>query len=211
MDSTVGYSAGGIYSTTGELYKWTQAIAHKQLLSSSSWKQALTRRAGDYGLGFHINNFFGRDYIKHSGGYPGFVSEFVYYPKEDVTIIQLKNSGTYGEDVWPVSMGISSIVFGLPYDRWTRRTEITLPVDQLRPKAGTYAGGKIKVAFVVKENRLYEVLPGGQELLLLAESEDAFYLENFNTQIRFIKDSKGAYEQVIVHEHGKDYELKKTK
>jgi CubicO group peptidase (beta-lactamase class C family) len=211
LDSTVGYSAGAIYSTTGDLYNWTQAIAQQQLLSPASWKQALTRKAGDYGLGFRLNNFFGRDYIKHSGGYPGFVSEFVYYPKQEVTIILLKNSGTYGEDVWPVTMGISSIVFGLPYDRWTRRTEIKLPLDQLQPKVGTYAVGKLKIAFVVKENRLYEVLPGGQELLLLAESEDSFYLENFNTHIRFEKDSKGVYEKVVIHEHGKDYELKKTK
>lgn len=211
LDSTVGYAAGSIYSTTGDLYKWTRAIARQQLLSPASWKQALTRQAGDYGLGFRLNNFFGRDYIKHSGGYPGFVSEFVYYPKQEVTIILLKNSGTYGEDVWPVTMGISCIVFGLPYDQWTRRTEIKLSLDLLQPKVGTYAAGKQKVAFVAKDNRLYEVLPGGQELALLAESEDSFYLENFNTHIRFVKGSKGVYEQVVIHEHGKDYELKKIK
>lgn len=211
LDSTVGYSAGAIYSTTTDLYKWTRAIAQRQLLSSSSWKQALTRQAGDYGLGFRLNQFFGRDYIKHSGGYPGFVSEFVYYPKQDITIILLKNSGTYGEDVWPVTMGLSCIVFDLPYDQWTRRTEVALPVDLLQPKEGKYGAGKLKVSFVVKENRLFEVLPGGGELLLLAESEDSFYLENFNTHIRFVKGSKGGYEQVVIHEHGKDYELKRIK
>jgi hypothetical protein len=110
-----------------------------------------------------------------------------------------------------VTMGLSSIVFGLPYDLWKRRTEINVPVDLLRSKEGTYAANKLKVSFLVKDNRLYEVLPGGLELLLLAESEDSFYLENFNTYIRFVKGSKGVYEKVVIHEHGKDYEAKRIK
>jgi hypothetical protein len=47
-------------------------------------------------FGFRVNNFLGREYIKHSGGYPGCVSEFIYYPKENGTIILLKNTGNYG-------------------------------------------------------------------------------------------------------------------
>src|SRR5205085_11798770 len=134
LDSTVSYSAGAIYSTSGDMFKWTRAIANQEILSSKSWKMAFTRKASDYGIGFRINNFFGRDYIKHSGGYPGFVSEFIYYPKEDVTIILLKNSGTYGKDVWPVTMGISSIIIGLPYDLWKNRPEVKLPYVQLQAK-----------------------------------------------------------------------------
>src|SRR6478609_222929 len=93
LDSTVSYSAGSIYSTTSDMYKWTQAIASRQLLSKKSWEYAFKPHASDYGFGFRINNFFKKRYIKHSGGYPGFVSEFIYYPKDDVTIILLKNSG----------------------------------------------------------------------------------------------------------------------
>lgn len=209
LDSTVGYAAGSIYSTTEDLYKWTRAIARQRLLSVDSWKLALTPQTGDYGIGFRLNTFLGREYIKHSGGYPGFVSEFVYYPKEDVTIILLKNSGTYGEDLWPVTMGLSSILFNMPYDLWKLRKEVTLPAGILRQKEGKYAAGSLVISFQVNDNQLYEILPNGTELPLLAESEDSFYLHNFNTGLRFVKNTQGAVEAVIIHENGKDLELKK--
>lgn len=209
VDSTVSYSAGSIYSTTTDMYKWTQAIANGQLLSSSSWKYAFKRKAGAYGFGFQINNFFGHDYIKHGGGYPGFISEFIYYPKEEITIILLKNSGNYGQDVWPVTMGISCIVFGLPYDLWKLRTEMKLPIAQLREKEGKYAAGKIKGSFKVIDDQLYEILSNGTKLPLLAENEDNFYLQNFNTTLQFKRNIKGVIDRVVVHEHGKDFELKR--
>lgn len=208
LDSTVGFSAGAIYSTTGDMYKWTYAIAQKSILSPKSWDIAFTPEAGDYGIGFRRNNFFGNGYIKHSGGYPGFVSEFVYYPQKDITIILLKNSGTYGEDVWPVTMGVSSILLGLPYDLWKLRKPVTLPEDILRQREGKYVADNLTIAFTVKDKQLYEILPGGTELPLLAENNNTFYLENFNTSIRFTKVN--GVEAVTIHEHGKDYQLKKV-
>jgi CubicO group peptidase (beta-lactamase class C family) len=204
LDSTVSYSAGAIYSTTGDMFRWALAIANKEILSSKSWKMAFTRKASDYGIGFRINNFFGRDYIKHEGGYPGFASEFIYYPKEDVTIILLRNSGNYGQDIWPVTMGISSIIFGLPYDLWKNRPEVKLQDNQLREKSGKYAAGKVRLELRVKEHRPYMILSDGTEFPLLAESENVLYLENFNTELRF---DGGA---LIIHEHGKDQVLKKV-
>jgi CubicO group peptidase (beta-lactamase class C family) len=204
LDSTVSYSAGAIYSTTGDMFKWARAIANQEILSSKSWKMAFTRKASDYGIGFRINSFFGRDYIKHSGGYPGFVSEFIYYPKEDVTIILLKNSGNYGQDVWPVTMGISCIIFGLSYDLWKNRQEVKLTDNQMKGKAGKYISGKVSIELRLKEDQLYMILSDGTEFLLLAENENVLYLENFNTELRF--DGEG----LIIHEHGKNLELKKT-
>lgn len=185
IDSTVSYSAGSIYSTTADMYKWTEAIAKEQLLSSASWKYAFKRKASDYGFGFRVNNFFGNDYIKHSGGYPGFVSEFIYYPKENITIILLKNTGNYGEDLWPVTMGLSSIMFGHPYDNWKPRSAINLPDSILKEKEGKYSSGKVKVTYTVKNNQLYAVLSNGTEFPLLAESNDLFYLQNFQYNCSF--------------------------
>jgi CubicO group peptidase (beta-lactamase class C family) len=209
LDSTVGFSAGAIYSTTGDLYKWTQAIAIKGLLASETWQLAFTRKAGDYGIGFRINNFLGKNYIKHSGGYPGFVSEFIYYPDEDVTIIILKNSGNYGEDVWPITMGLSAIVFGKPYDLWMKRQEIKLSRDILDPLTGSYKSGELVIQFSVKENQLYMILANGIELPLLAESENRFYLQNFNTTLRFDKNEKQVFHSVTLHEHGAETRLLK--
>jgi CubicO group peptidase (beta-lactamase class C family) len=208
LDSTVGFSAGAIYSTTGDMYKWVRAIAQKDILSPDSWNMALNRQAGIYGIGFQLNKFFGNAYIKHSGGYPGFASEFIYYPSQDITIILLRNSGNYGEDVWPLTMGISCIALGLPYDLWQQRKRVVLPEATLKLREGKYVADKLTIIFSVKDKQLYEVLPNGTELLLLAESNDTFYLENFNTSIRFA--TIDGVETATIHEHGKDFPLKKA-
>jgi len=208
IDSTVGFSAGAIYSTTGDMYKWTCAIAQRHILSSASWDMALSRQAGVYGTGFQLNKFFGNAYIKHSGGYPGFASEFIYYPQQDITIILFRNTGNYGEDLWPVAMGISCITLGLPYDLWQPRKRVSLPEEMLKKWEGQYTADKLTISFRVKDQQLFEVLPNGTELLLLAENNDTFYLENFNSSVRFaIIDG---IETATIHEHGKDLPLKKA-
>jgi CubicO group peptidase (beta-lactamase class C family) len=204
LDSTVSYAAGSIYSTTGDMYKWVKAIAGKQLLNERSWMAAFTPVAGDFGLGFMIGKYNDKKYIKHSGGYPGFVSEFIYFPDDDVRIILLKNSGNYGQDIWPVTMGLSNIVFGQPYDVWKVRKEVKLDSVALARVAGRYGSKEQSFYFFIRDNNLYMDINGQAELLLLAESENTFYFENFNTQFRFMKSKGEKFDALIIHEHGKD-------
>jgi hypothetical protein len=99
-------------------------------------------------------------------------------------------------------MGLSAIVFGKPYDLWKKRQEIKLSRDILDPLTGSYKSGELVIQFSVKENQLYMILANGIELALLAESENDFYLENFNTSLRFEKNEDRVYQSVTIHEHG---------
>ena len=97
----------------------------------------------------------------------------------------------------------------MPYDLWKRRTEINLTNEQLREKEGRYGASKIKVSFKVTDDQLYEILSNGTEFPLLAENEDGFYLQNFNTSLQFKRNNDGIIDRVVIHEHGKDIDLKK--
>jgi CubicO group peptidase (beta-lactamase class C family) len=205
-DSTVGYAAGSIYSTTSDLLKWVQTIGKGRLLSAASWKAALQRKAGNYGYGFQLDTYQGKNYIKHSGGYPGFASEFIYFPADDVIIILLCNVGNYGQDLWPITMGLSNLLFNVPYDLWQLRKEVQLPDAVLKEKEGKYSNGKYRITLFLKDSQLYTKLPSGLQLPLLAEGDDSFYLENYNTQLHFIKDEKAKVIKVVIHEHGQDHE-----
>ena len=48
-DSTLTYSAGAIYTTTSDLYKWARAISKRQILNRSSWDAAFTPHLEHYG------------------------------------------------------------------------------------------------------------------------------------------------------------------
>lgn len=211
-DSTYAFSAGSIYSTTSDLCKYAQAISSDQILNANSWKNAFTPRLNHYGLGWMSGDFFGKKYIRHSGGYPGFMSEFVYYPEEDVFIILLNNFGTYGQNVWSTAMGVSCIMLGLPYDDWKLRSKADVDKKMLSRYEGAYFGeNHLKLQIHLNDDRLFVSIPGEGDFILKAENESSFYFRDFNTQFYFKPDSNGKVTRLIVHEHGKDYEYLKKK
>jgi CubicO group peptidase (beta-lactamase class C family) len=208
-DSTVAYAAGSIYSTTGDLYKWARAIAGRKILSADSWKMAFKRQIGEYSHGFILGAFGGKQFVRHAGGYPGFMSEFIYFPREDLTIILLNNYGNYDDSLWPIVMACSNVVLGKPYDLWVARKEVQLEESVLKQYTGSFGSKKKPIKFFLQDGRLVAKLTGGHELPMLAEAEDSFYFSSYNTSFRFRKDSTGKVDKVSIQEHGQEFILPK--
>ena len=53
VDSTVSYSAGAIYSTTGDLLQWHNALQKNKILSKAQQEKAYTPVKNKYGYGFN--------------------------------------------------------------------------------------------------------------------------------------------------------------
>jgi CubicO group peptidase (beta-lactamase class C family) len=217
VDSTVYYSAGGMYSSVTDLYKWAQAIANHQLLNDSSWLETFTAFKNNYGFGFYIDSLYGKSYLRHSGGLPGFTADFFYYPKEEVTIILLNNVGDYGNSLFPVAAGISSIVFGLPYTNWKQSASLNIGEASLKMFTGTYVFNAAHRMIVSLENgRLFirdtnpkDMLPKVQ---LYAESENSFYIKEAQLRFEFVRDgNNNPIKLVTYNTNGKDNEWIKAK
>ena len=211
-DSTVTYAPGAIYSTTGDLYKWNRAIAAQRILSPMSWQQAFTPGLGKYGYGWWIDSMFSRKYINHSGGLPGFMSYFVYFPDDDVSIILLSNYGNYGDSLVPVSDGLSAIMFGKPYSLWKKLVLFNVNKDILKQYAGTYQfNAEHKLIITFKKDRLLveasnpdDKLP---QVVLHAETESKFYIKEAQLKFEFVKDAEGKTVKIITYNtSGKDAE-----
>ena len=218
-DSTITYAAGGIYSTTSDLYKWAKAIRNKQILSGNSWTQMFTAQLGNYGYGWWINKYYDKKYFMHSGVLPGFSSYFIYYPDEDVNVIILQNTGT-GRSVdytnmMIVATGLSAILFNKPYTTNKEAIEIVLPDSVLKQYSGTYALDKRHVSIVTFENgHLQIVTPAGsipKKTPLFAESENRFFLKGINMKLEFVKEPDGNISQLVYHVNGIDEINKKIK
>jgi len=214
VDSTVYYAAGAMYSTTNDLYKWSRAMTRYQLLSQQSLTEAFTPFKENYGLGFFVDTLFGQTYVRHTGGLLGFTSDFLYYPKEDLTIILLNNVGNYGNSLQPVVIGISSIVFQLPYSKWqVANKDIALADSILQKYVGVYSpGGKTKITVSLENGQLYAAGNTRQsipKLPIYPISETKFLLRDFNTIIEFIKDNNGTVSGFVSQENGKEVELKR--
>lgn len=167
------------------------------------------------GYGFFVDSLNGRTYVRHSGGLLGFTSDFFYYPKDDVTVILLNNVGNYGNSLMPVAIGISSIVFNLPYSNWQEEKAVTnIPDFILEKYVGIYTDGKTNISITLAKGQLYAESNSKQsipKLPIYAINETEFFLKDFNVIIEFIKDSNNNVTEFISHENGKNIQLKRIK
>ena len=212
--TTVTYAAGAIWSTTGDIYKWAQAIANKKILSVDSWKAALTPRLEHYGYGWFIDSLYGKKNIAHGGGLPGFIAYLCYYPDEDATIILLNNEGWFDEALNDLNATLSAIIFDKPYELMHDHVVIKLSDDILKKYVGQYDFDKKHHAYITLENNQLQIeAPQGNlpKSPLFAEDETNFYLKIINARIEFIKDVSGNVTELISHYNGKDEVCKKVK
>jgi CubicO group peptidase (beta-lactamase class C family) len=120
IDMSLPFSAGGIYSTVEDMYRWNEALAEDgKLLSAESRKQMFTEypeavhEGQHYGYGVVISRLkFGRLLYYHGGGVEGFTSSIQRYPNDRVCIVILSNLASYKP--WELGDHIASALFGLP-------------------------------------------------------------------------------------------------
>ena len=96
IDMSIPFSAGALYSTVADLYKWDQALYTEKLLPAAERDQAFlpyVQMSGliSYGYGWMIGKQFDQTWIMHAGGIAGFVSIINRFPDSQTTIILLSN------------------------------------------------------------------------------------------------------------------------
>lgn len=121
ISRTVGYAAGGLYSTVGDLLLWDRALVPGKLVGQASLDAMFTPAKSNYGFGWRIGERFGRREMDHSGSDNGFSTYIIRFPAERLTAIVLSNSDR--ASAGKVGNAMAAIAFGQP---------VTLPVAQLR-------------------------------------------------------------------------------
>ena len=89
----------GIYSTTGDLFRWYRALNGDCLLQKKNMAEAFIPRsferkgAKNYGYGFRmmLNEQNQPEYIYHTGWWKGYSTMFWFSPKDEYVIIILSN------------------------------------------------------------------------------------------------------------------------
>lgn len=204
-DSTYGYSAGSIYSTVQDMGIFAAAIEEKKMVDANTWEIIFKDHINNYGYGWQRGTFLEKNYVKHSGGYPGFMSEFMYYPDEDLFIILLNNFGNYDQNIFSVAMGISCIMLDKPYDHWRELKKVRVDTRILKHYVGNYGHAKV----YLQGDQLRMAVGRGLDLPLYADSDSTFQFESFNTRFEFEKNGQGQVTGIKIREHGQDSRLKR--
>lgn len=86
-----GTSAGGGYSTIGDLLRFAQALESGRLISKAMLAEATKPQAEDYGYGFGTDGEGELKSYGHNGGAPGMNGDLRVFPQLGYVIVSLSN------------------------------------------------------------------------------------------------------------------------
>ncbi len=200
------FSAGVIYSTVDDLYKWDRALYNNAVLTDSSRKKMFTPYKHDYGYGVDVDSFENHPRIWHNGGIPGFVANLSRFPADDITTIVLSNNESNADFI---AIGLADIVFGIPIEAPYVHKAVKIDPALLPRYVGKYNGGLI-IEVIRKGDKLYRHRDGTPDVELIPESNTKFfYGDESDRQLEFEVDKNGVVTKIWFSNNGQRGELKK--
>lgn len=198
-----------LYSTVDDLYKWSVIMDGGMLVSKDEVKEIFAPGTGNYGYGWFIGTGWGRKRVRHSGGLPGYISDFVKFPDDKVTIIIFSNLDR--ARLGNIVRDISAIVWNAPYDMPVRGTVIKLTADQIGELEGDYktADGKL-LTIRNAPDFLTAKLTGQYTAGLIPLSPIEFYFPLADGKAIFKLNEKGKAVSVNMRYSGEDHIAERT-
>ncbi|MCH8035314.1 MAG: serine hydrolase [Bacteroidetes bacterium] len=121
LDMSHPFSAGSMYSTVEDLYLWNQALYTEDLLSDK-YKDIMFRPfLSNYAYGWGVRKILlgasedSLQVVSHGGGINGFNTLITRLVDDKYLIVLLNNTG--GTALNRMSIGITNILYGKPYDQ----------------------------------------------------------------------------------------------
>jgi CubicO group peptidase (beta-lactamase class C family) len=198
-------STGGawLYSTLDDLHRWSRVMDGGKLVPKSRAAEVFTARLEGYGFGWFVDKYLGRTRYSHTGSLQGFVSNFMKFPDDSVTIIVFSNIDR--GRMSSINRALTAITFGEPWDMPVRGTFMTLTADEYPPLLGEYRmsdGRKLTVTF---GEMLTAKLDGQYEAGLLPISPTEFYFPLADGRAIFTLDANGKATEVNMRYAGADH------
>lgn len=200
------FAAGALFSTTGDLLKWNEALFSGKLISKESLAKMNLPNAGDRGAGYgvFVEQFFNHKAIFHSGGISGFNSFMIRYPDEDICIIILTNRET---NLDFIPKGLAAILFDKEVLPAYKRRRTTIDTILLTKYAGTYEVQDLSFSLdiVAKDGQLY--LRFGRDIELAPESSTKFYISepDVDIQVEYVLNARKEISHIYFIEGGVRY------
>lgn len=212
---------GTVNTTTGDMLKWNNAVAHRTLLSASSWEQALTPvvlkdgKPGTYGFGWGIGSGpKSGNVISHSGSWPGYVTYNLIYLDKHISFVLLTNMEQPGDIFNETVRAIKNIILGLPYTApqpFEKKKEATIDKSVYSSYTGTYnlAPG-FDIVVTTSDGHLYIEPTGQGKSEILPESATMYFIPDFPVNIEF-KQKEGKAESLVLYQNGQQMPAPRVK
>jgi CubicO group peptidase (beta-lactamase class C family) len=200
--------AGALYSTVGDLFRWTEALHGGRVINAASLKAMTTPNplppsvdGLNYGFGLSVSEMERLPAISHSGGLQGWSSDLMWLPAQRVTLVALANAMPGAPELAP-----AAITRELPKHFLAAEiASLPAPVEDktVDPKsyaafAGRYDYKTATLTVTVEKDRLFAQLTGQEKYEIFPQSADEFFWKVTDARVHFLRDAKG---EVIAAQH----------
>jgi len=222
-------AAAGLWTTPSDLAKYiieTQLSLQGQsnkVLSQAMTKLMLTPyKNKTFALGVFIDTIGGQVYFSHSGQDRGFIGRYFGSIDGGNGVVVMANT----DDIPIVNEIINSVAIVYRwkdfYKPFMTLKKMVLNDDILGPYIGQYENtteseGQYNltpgsIVTITKEGHQLQAQVTGQEKInIYPVSDNMFFPKTSDTDIKFVKDDKGAVTKLAIHQNGKYIECKKIK
>jgi CubicO group peptidase (beta-lactamase class C family) len=201
VDMTVPHGAGGLYSTTEDLLRWTQGLFGGRLLSADSLAKMTTPFKNNYAFGVVVSDVGGRKVVQHNGGIQGFNTDLRFYPDTRITVAVLANLN--GPAAGQLAGQLGALAHGDAVRLSSERTSIELSRDKLDRLVGSYAlAPTANMIITVEGNQLMSRLGAQPVVPLFAESETVFFPRVVDAEVEFELDASGTATALVLRQNG---------
>jgi CubicO group peptidase (beta-lactamase class C family) len=200
---SIPFSAGALYSTTGDLLRWEQGLFGGKVLKAESLVKMITPFKQDYAFGLSVATNNGHKIIAHDGGIQGFNTSLAYFPDDKLVVAVLANLN--GPFAGQIAGNLAKVAHGEKVVLPAERNEITVSPEILKQYVGTYElTPKFSIAITLEDGQLISQGSNQGKLPMFAESETMFFLKLVDAQVEFVKNEKGEVTNLVLHQNGRD-------
>ncbi len=192
---------GCLYLNADDMAKWAEGLENGKLLSRASYQQMWAPvklndgRTAPYGFGWGIHETpSGHRVLEHGGVWQGFAGYIARYPDDHLTVVVLTNRFAAPARYIAQRVASSYVPALAPPVHSARKIAPAL----LSSYAGDYRmEDRFSVTLSVVGDHL-ETTWLGEKIIMIPESETAFFEEGSDRTFRFVKDGKGEVTSFII-------------
>lgn len=180
IDMTWPHAAGSLLSTVGDLDIWFKALRSGKLISKESYQKMITPfklndgSMSNYGFGLGMGKLNKYDSISHSGGIPGFVTNAVYLPEEDLYVAVLINLSSGNPGLISNLLVATALDIQLPEFK-----AVKLNKAKVKPLMGNYKiNNDSERRLFMEDGKTYTQRDKGEKYEVIPMSDNSFYYEN---------------------------------
>lgn len=184
-------ATGSLWSTTGDLLLFDQALYTEKLLKSKTLAEMFTLYKADYGYGWQVAPRLNRRLIAHGGDTLGFMGFLQRFTDDRITIVLLSNKGYM--NVLTLARDLPAIVFGEKYQLPRKLAAVAVDTKILQQYVGEYQVTQaVVLTITLEEGKLMiqnssNTRPKGE---LLAESDTSFRRTGVDATFTFERDAQ---------------------